>query len=143
MEVTEQNTPRNDTKNVSRSSTFECEASTIDSILGRCVLGDRNLRIDAGGSEIPCAEQPLCSNFPKVEIRYATSGLQEPRTQIVRKKPPVFEITKGLQQERLRRLLDQQQAWYDAAQKAALAADQLLQLCEHHQQPWLHNPIRA
>jgi len=143
MEVTELNTPRNDTKNVSRSSAFECDALTIDRILGRCVLGDRNLRIDAGGSKSPYAEQPPCSNFPKVEIRYATSGLQEPRTQIVRKKPPVFEITKGLQQERLRRLLDQQQAWYDAAQNAALAADQLLQLCEHHQQPWLHNPIRA
>ena len=30
-----------------------------------------------------------------------------------------------------------QQAWYDAEQRVALAAEQLLSLCEHHQQQWL------
>ena len=34
-----------------------------------------------------------------------------------------------------------QQAWYDAEQRVALAAEQLLSLCEHHQQQWLH-PIQ-
>ncbi|MCY2978433.1 MAG: hypothetical protein NTU79_07185 [Planctomycetota bacterium] len=45
-----------------------------------------------------------------------------------------------LQRERLVRLLDRQQAWYDSAQQAANAAEQLLLLCEHHQQPWLQSP---
>jgi hypothetical protein len=45
-----------------------------------------------------------------------------------------------LGRERLVRLLDRQQAWYDSAQQAANAAEQLLFLCEHHQQPWLQSP---
>jgi hypothetical protein len=128
----------------SRSSSFDCDPCSIDVILGRRVVGDRNLRIDSGVSDWPLTKPILRpSDSQQVDIRYAISGLEEPQTRIVRKPLPVFEITQGLRQERLSRLLDQQQAWYDAQQKAALAAEQLLQLCEHHQQPWLQDPIRT
>lgn len=130
MEITATKAILGDHGTDSRSSSFDCDPCSIDVILGRRVVGDLNLRIDSGNSQ-------------HVDIRYATSGLQEPQTRIVRKPTPVFEITQGLRQERLSRLLDQQQAWYDAQQKAALAAEQLLQLCEHHQQPWLQDPIRT
>ena len=130
MEITATKAILGDHGTDARSSSFDCDPCSIDVILGRRVVGDLNLRIDSGSSK-------------HVDIRYATSGLQEPQTRIVRKSAPVFEIIQGLRQERLSRLLDQQQAWYDAQQKAALAAEQLLQLCEHHQQPWIQDPIRT
>ena len=126
-----------------RSSFFDCDPCSIDVILGRRVAGDRNLRMDSGCSTRRTKPTLRPSDSQHVDIRYAISGLEEPRIRIVRKPAPVFEIMQGLRQERLSRLLDQQQAWYDAQQKAALAAEQLLQLCEHHQQPWLQDPIRT
>ena len=127
----------------SRSSSFDCDPRSIDVILGRSVVGDRNLRMDSGSSAGRRKPTLRPSDSQREVIRYATTGLEEPQTRIVRKPAPVLEITQGLRQERLSRLLDQQQAWYDAQQKAALAAEQLLQLCEHHQQPWLHTPNRT
>lgn len=127
----------------SRSSSFDCDPCSIDVILGRSFVGDRNLRMDSGSSARLTKPILRPSDSQQVDIRYAISDLEEPQTRIVRKQAPVFEITQGLLQERLSRLLDQQQAWYDAQQKAALAAEQLLQLCEHHQQPWLHTPNRT
>jgi hypothetical protein len=120
-------------------STFDCDPSAIDSILGRRTIGASELRIDAGHSvNVTTASTPN-------SIAYSIQGNQEPLTLIVRRSPPVSEISQGLDQERLGRLLCQQQAWYDAQTQAALAAEQLLQLCEHQQQPWLHqaNPTRT
>lgn len=144
MEITATKTILGDHGRDARASSFDCDPCSIDVILGRRIVGDLNLRIDSGSSIMPLTKPTLRpSSSQHVDIRYATSGLQEPQTRIVRKPLPVFEITQGLRQERLSRLLDQQQAWYDAQQKAALAAEQLLQLCEHHQQPWLQDPIRT
>jgi hypothetical protein len=144
MEITATKTIPGEHGTASRSSSFDCDPCSIDDILGRRVVGDRNLRMDYGVSDWPLTKPTRRpSSSQHVDIRYATSGMQEPQTRIVRKPLPVFEITQGLRQERLSRLLDQQQAWYDAQQKAALAAEQLLQLCEHHQQPWLQDPIRT
>jgi hypothetical protein len=143
MEIATTKTILGEHGTVSRSSSFDCDPCSIDVILGRSVVGDRNLRMDSGSSTGPRKPTLRPSDSQHEVIRYATSGLEEPQTRIVRKPAPVFEITQGLRQERLSRLLDQQQAWYDAQQKAALAAEQLLQLCEHHQQPWLHTPNRT
>jgi hypothetical protein len=143
MEITATKTIPGEHGTASRSSSFDCDPCSIDVILGRSVIGDRNLRMDSGSSAGLRKPTLRPSDSQHDVIRYATSGLEEPQTRIVRKPAPVFEITQGLRQERLSRLLDQQQAWYDAQQKAALAAEQLLQLCEHHQQPWLHTPNRT
>lgn len=143
MEIATTKTIPGEHGTVSQSSSFDCDPCSIDVILGRSVVGDRNLRMDSGSSAALTKPTLRLSDSQRVDIRYATSGLEEPQTRIVRTPAPVFEITQGLRQERLSRLLDQQQAWYDAQQKAALAAEQLLQLCEHHQQPWLHTPNRT
>ena len=144
MEIAKTKTISEEHGTVSRSSSFDCDPCSIDVILGRRIVGDRNLRMDSGSSVGPLTKPTLRpGDSQQVDIRYATSRLEEPQTRIVRKPAPVFEIMQGLRQERLSRLLDQQQAWYDAQQKAAVAAEQLLQLCEHHQQPWLHNLIRT
>lgn len=147
-------TEKNDLRALRKPSVFECDPATLDVILGRGKLGERNLRFDAAHLEPTSKQSAACTqpSGPEAtsavdakagDIRYATSGLQEPLTRVVRKKPPTFEIDRGLQQERLKRLLDQQQAWYDEAQMAASAAEQLLQLCEHHQQLWLQDSIRT
>ena len=91
----------------------------MDSILGLKTLGERNLRFDRAEpwriQDLPAPLKPNCSHT-------------------------VLELDAMLRRERLVRLLDRQQAWYDSAQQAANAAEQLLLLCEHHQQPWLQSP---
>ena len=102
-----------------RSSSFDCDSASMDSILGLKTLGDRNLRFDRAEpwriQDLPAPLKPNCSHT-------------------------VLELDAMLRRERLVRLLDRQQAWYDSAQQAANAAEQLLLLCEHHQQPWLQSP---
>ena len=122
-----------------RSSSFECDSCAMDSILGLCPLGNSMLRVDN-------AESPRRSHLHQRDTQvYAPievvlthnaqrDGCSNPRVLSLEQDPE-------FKRERLIRLLDQQQAWYDAEQRVALAAEQLLSLCEHHQQQWLH-PIQ-
>ena len=96
----------------------------MDSILGLRPNGNSLLRVD--NAELP-----------------RPSHLHQRDTQVYAPIEVVLslELDPEFKRERLLRLLDQQQAWYDAEQRIALAAEQLLSLCEHHQQQWLH-PIQ-
>ena len=125
-----------------QSSSFECEPAIIDSILGLKSLGHRNIRIDynvfSEGLTPPQRNRPKVS-FARRPTRRCTETFghkTRPRPELSDQRN-VPEIDASLQRERLLRLLDRQQAWYDAAQQAAQAAEQLLLLCEQHQQPWL------
>ncbi len=111
----------------SQQSSFDCEPSAIDSILGLPKNGSAKLRLDKAESRF--VEKPF------MESRFMESRWR-PRCHI---EPKVLSLVADadFKRERLLRLLAQQQAWYDAAQQAALAAEQFLSLCEHHQQQWL------
>ena len=119
-------------KRSSQQSSFDCDSSAIDSILGLPTNGGIKLRLDMAESRI-------------VEARLVESRLVKSRFIEARWRPLCHTESKVLcldadadfKRDRLLRLLAQQQAWYDAAQQAALAAEQLLSLCEHHQQQWL------
>ncbi len=105
-----------------RNNSFECDSSDIDSILGICSIGNSFLRVDN-------AELPRPSHLVKrdaqvhapLEVAIADNSDAE------------------FKRQRLLRLLDHQQAWYDAEQQAVSAAEQFLSLCEHHQQQWLQS----
>ncbi len=111
----------------SQQSSFDCDSSAMDSILGLPTNGGIKLRLDMA------------------EKRFEESSIEESRIEKSRWRPPChtesnvlsLDADADLKRDRLLRLLAQQQAWYDAAQQAALAAEQLLSLCEHHQQQWL------
>jgi hypothetical protein len=100
-------------------SSFDCEFTTIDSILGLRSIGNQRLRID-----VPRTTRAAETNA--IDSNVCARG--------------ITEIDVAIRHERLIRLLHQQQAWYDAAQQAAESADYLLKLCEHHQQPWIQSP---
>ena len=100
------------------SSSFDCDSSTIDVILGLSTNGCSKLRLDMPESRLP-----------------------DPHLMESCRRPPCHTVDADFKRERLLRLLDRQQAWYDAAHQAALAAERLLSLCEHHQQQWLQ-PIQ-
>ncbi len=108
-------------------SSFECDAAAMEAILGLTTIGDKHIRLDAS--------QP--SAAPKTALFATAREHRHPLAQ-----PPIVlpssESQAEIQRERLMRLLEQQQSWYDAHQQAASAAEQLLSLCEHHQQQWLH-----
>ena len=78
-----------------RSSSFDCDSASMDSILGLKTLGERNLRFDRAEpwriQDLPAPLKPNCSHT-------------------------VLELDAMLRRERLVRLLDRQQAWYDSAQ---------------------------
>ena len=105
------------------SSSFDCDPSAMDSLLG---VGSKNgikLRIDM--PEAPARQESRDTK---------ESRLGQPSHTESRLGQPCYT-------DQLLRLLDRQQAWYDAQQQAARAAEQLLSLCEHHQQQWLQpNP---
>ncbi len=103
-----------------RSSSFECDSTAMDSILGLRPNGKSLLRVDN-------AELPRPSH-----LRERVSQVYAPIEVVLS-----LELDAEFKRERLLRLLDRQQAWYDAEQRVALAAEQLLSLCEHHQQQWL------
>ena len=90
-------------------SSFDCDPITMDWLLGVGSRSDIKLRID----------------MPETPAKQESS-----ETKVSQWEPPRHT-------EQLLRLLDRQQAWYDAQQQAARAAEQLLSLCEHHQQQWL------
>jgi hypothetical protein len=113
-------------------SSFDCDPAEMDSILGIRSLGDLRLRFDAGSvREESNSDKP--QHYAPIEVVLAkpasSPGLESE------------SINSEARRERMIRLLDQQQAWYDAAHEAARAAEELLLLCEHHQQQWLQSPI--
>ncbi|MEQ1827698.1 MAG: hypothetical protein ABL921_17190 [Pirellula sp.] len=97
------------------NSSFDCEPSAIDSILGLRTIGDKNIRFDSPDS-------PNGKTKPGL-------GPVEPQ--------PVVDVLLELRRERLLRLMAQQQALYEAEEKSAMDAEEMLQLCEHQQQLWL------
>ena len=131
------------------SSSFECDGSAMDSILGL----DTNLGTHSQGGRNLRMDSPESSSVPIPNLCRSSSQVYAP-IEIVLQGParsngparcngpdaasvPTYEIDADLSRERLIRLLDRQEAWYDAEIQAASAADRLLSLCEHHQQQWL------
>lgn len=102
-----------------QSSSFDCDPSAMDLILGLRGNGCAKRRLDIPESRLT---ELASTKLASTESQWG---------------PPCHTGDADSKQERLLRLLGRQQAWYDAAQQAALAAEQLLLLCEHHQQQWL------
>ena len=120
----------NSWQNRGQSSSFDCDSSAMDGILGLNSLASSDLRLD-------CPQLPLGPKNPIRESRVCT-----PLEFIAADRKPddswcLESDSMTRKQARLLRLLDRQQSWYDAQQQAALAAEQLLSLCEHHQQQCL------
>jgi hypothetical protein len=119
-----------------QSSSFECESTAMDSLLGIRNNSHIKRRIDMPESR----HRPACHSqiYAPLEVvqRDELSLDQVSRTKVIS-----LHQDAEFKRDQLLRLLDQQQAWYDAQQQAARAAEQLLSLCEHHQQQWLQpNP---
>ena len=121
--------------NQSSSNSFECDSATLDAILGLNPSGEFQLRVDraenAPRSHLGRRNAQVYAPLEVVPIASSTSfGIS---------KPFGLELLSDTEfkRQRLARLLDRQQSWYDCQQQAARAAEQLLTLCEHHQQQWL------
>ena len=120
-----------------RNNSFECDSSEMDSILGLPSNGSSLLRVD--NAELPRPSH-MCKRdtqvYAPIEVVLTNNSQIDSCS-----KPNVLslEMDPEFKRQRLLRLLDQQQAWYDAEQKTALAAEQFLSLCEHHQQQWLQS----
>ncbi len=136
MEVIAKEKTTSSSESTVRSNSFECESSAMDSLLGVANNSQMKRRIDTGDSRC----RPVCHSqiYAPLEVvqRGKVSQNQDLRTKVI-------SLCKDAEfkRDQLLRLLDQQQAWYDAQQQAARAAEQILSLCEHHQQQWLQrNP---
>ncbi|HUP77773.1 MAG TPA: hypothetical protein VM260_04360 [Pirellula sp.] len=120
-----------------RNSSFECDSFDIDSILGICSIGNSSLRVDNAGLPRPShlVKRDAQVHAP-IEVAIADNSQRDSCL-----KPNVLslELDAELKRQRLLRLLDHQQAWYDVGQQAISAAEQFLSLCEHHQQQWLQS----
>ena len=173
MEVIEDVKKSSPSRPTARSSSFDCDPSAIDALLGvvsksgikansrlkttsvmqplsglsgRLSQRESDFTLPPGGSsEARGGYDPFCRS-PKLRIDMPEApAKQESRdTKDSRWGPPCYTDSRWgppCYTEQLLRLLDRQQAWYDAQQQAARAAEQLLSLCEHHQQQWLQaNP---
>ena len=122
-------------ENRSSNNSFDCDSSALDAILGLPPIGKAQLRVDKAESrpQSHLGKQPAQIHAPLSVVPAASSSN-------ARGSSPVgleLHADAEFKRERLVRLLDRQQAWYDAQQQAARAAEQLLSLCEHHQQQWL------
>jgi len=123
------------TANCSSSNSFDCDSAALDAILGLNPNGKLQLRID-GPQSAP--QQHLAKEPAQVYAPLEVVAADPP--QRVQYSIPVgheWVADAEFKRERLVRLLDLQQAWYDAHQHAARAAEELLSLREHHQQQWL------
>jgi hypothetical protein len=123
------------TENRSSSNSFDCESSALDAILGLTAVGKAQLRVDE-------AESSPKSHIGKLlpQIHAPLNVVPAASSSSFRGSNPVgLELLADAEfkRDRLVRLLDRQQAWYDAQEQAARAAEQFLSLCEHHQQQWL------
>ena len=120
-----------------QNNSFECDSSAMDSILGLRSNGNSLLRFDN-------AELPRPSHLHKQDTQiYAPIEIvltdNSPRDNCLKPNVLSLELDPEFKRQRLLRLLDQQQAWYDAGQQAVSAAEQFLSLCEHHQEQWLQS----
>ncbi len=119
----------------SSSNSFDCDSAALDAILGLNPNGQCQLRVDRAESapKSHLGKQPAQVYAPLEVVPVASSP------SVCESSPVGLELLSDAEfkRERLARLLDRQQAWYDAHQQAARAAEQLLSLCEHHQQQWL------
>ncbi|MCY2984861.1 MAG: hypothetical protein NTY15_14660 [Planctomycetota bacterium] len=119
----------------SSSNSFDCDSAALDAILGLNPIGQRQWRVDSAESapKSHLGKQPAQVYVPLDVVPAASPS------SVRGSKPvgPELLADAEFKRERLVRLLDRQQAWYDAQQQAARAAEQLLSLCEHHQQQWL------
>ena len=132
------NRAKSNTKKISIQSSFECDSVAIDSVLGLCVHGNAQLRADSAETLKP--SQLASRASPVYAPMEVVPKSNSRRVGTVRDNDLQWELGSDLKRERLFRLLDRQQAWYDAEHQAAAAAEQLLSLCEHHQQQWLPSP---
>ena len=120
-----------------RINSFDCDSSAMDSILGLRSNCNSLLRVDK-------AELPRPSHLNKRDTQvYAPIEVvltdNAPRDSCLKPNVLSLELDPEFKRQRLLRLLDQQQAWYDAGQQAVSAAEQFLSLCEHHQEQWLQS----
>jgi len=107
----------------------------MDNILGLKMageLGELKVRLDAAEINYPTRGLLESTAVPTANTRVKQSRLASDE--------PIVEIEASIRRERLTRLLDREQAWYDVAHEAAQAAERLLSLCEQHQQLWLQSP---
>ena len=120
-----------------RNNSFECDSSAMDSILGLPSNGSSRLRVDdAELPRPPHLHERATQVYAPIEVVLTDNSQRDDCL-----KPNVFslELDHEFKRQRLLRLLDQQQAWYDAGQQAVSAAEEFLSLCEHHQQQWLQS----
>ena len=116
-------------------SSFECDSEAIDTVLGLCVLGNAQLRTDSAHRlQPPQFTSQVSQVYAPIEV---VPKYRPQRDGHAQSSELQWELGSDLKRERLIRLLDRQQAWYDAEQQAAAVAERLLSLCEHHQQQWL------
>lgn len=76
------------------------------------------------------------------EPEYSLYGICQPiRSVPALPSTPTVPPTDGEKRDRLVRLLEKQQEWYDARELARLRAEQYLDIIDQHQQQWLnHQP---
>ena len=118
-----------------RNNSFECDSSAMDSILGLRPNGSSLLRIDkAELPHPPHLHERVTRVYAPIEVVLTDSSS---RDSCLERNVLSLELDADFKRQRLLRLLDQQQAWYDTGQRAASAAEEFLSLCEHHQQQWL------
>jgi hypothetical protein len=129
-----------------RTNSFDCDASAMEAILGLSSVGERNVRLDfphsvantKGDAWVLSGHGNPSPPLPTTNKRSAEVHSPIDIVPTIHQDDSLrVELDKAIKRERLLRLLDQQQSWYDAQLKAASAAEQLLSLCEHHQQQWL------
>lgn len=123
------------TSNRSSSNSFDCDSAALDAVLGLNPNGQRQLRVDKAepAPKSHLGRQPAQVYRPFDVVPAASFS------SVGDSNPIGLDLLADAEfkRERLVRLLDRQQSWYDAHQQAAQAAEQLLSLCEHHQQQWL------
>ncbi len=133
MEVTTRTT-RSIGNSRTRHNSFECDSEAMDAILGIRSLGERHLRIDQRETGAPQSRQSRPLVYAPIElVLQARPAFPVPAEQPVPTNQPNAK-------EQRDRLLVLESAWYDASEKAASAAEELLSLYEHHQQQWLSSP---
>ena len=124
-----------DTRNRSQCNSFDCDPATLDAVLGLKPCVKTKTRIDQSEKTLHShLERRPAQVYAPLDVVPAVSSQCERRSTSTGTE---LAIDTEFKRERLVRLLDRQQACYDAQQQAARAAENLLSLCEHHQQQWL------
>jgi len=121
--------------NRSSNNSFDCDSAALDAILGLNPIDKVQLRVDrAEPTPHSYLGKEPAQVYAPMEVVAAAPSQRERGSNSV---GLGFVADAEFKRERLVRLLDRQQAWYDAHQQAARAAEELLTLCEHQQQQFL------